>query len=326
MNDIREAVTAAVEQVSGNESAPAQIDTPAPIADAAPAESPGRARDEKGRFAAAETATEAVAPTPEAPDVPVAPLRKAPSSWKKDYWEAFGKLEPTLQDYIEQRERESAAGVSQYKQRAEALGTIEQAISPYMPLLQQHGIQPGQWIASLGEAHKTLVQGSPAQKLAMFAKLAQDYQVPLEHIQNPAVWSQLQPQQDPRAIVREELEQREAQSQIRAFHADVEAGKYPHYEAVREAMAGLLRAGLAVDLPSAYKQAVRMNDELHEAEIHQQLQARQEEAKQNALKAKATAVSVKSSAPTGPVADAGKPRDIRSTVSAAWDQHMGGRV
>jgi hypothetical protein len=334
--DLRETVAAAFEQHSGGE-APAD-ETPAPSTHEAesapaPAESESaraeRLRDEKGRFAATPEAPAPIVQPAEGAPAPVAAPRRAPQSWKKELWEDFQKLDPRVQDYIEQREREAANGVHQYRSKAESLAAIDQAIAPFMSTLQQHGVQPAQWISSLGEAQRVLVQGTPAQKLAMFAKLAQDYQVPIEHIQNPAVWQQLQPQQapiDPRAAVREELQVIESEKQVQSFLADVEAGKYPHFEEVSQPMDGLLRSGLANDLPTAYKMACRTRDDLFDAELQQREQARQEEAKQATMKARAASVSVRSSAPTGPVADAGKPMDIRATVAEAFRQRAGGRV
>jgi hypothetical protein len=65
-----------------------------------------------------------------------------PSSWKKDYEEHWGKLDPTLQDYIQQREADYAKGVSTYKNQWDMAQPLVHAIEPFMPLLQEHSIEP----------------------------------------------------------------------------------------------------------------------------------------------------------------------------------------
>ena len=73
-------------------------------------------RDESGKFKSSKEITEE---TPsEVQEEVVAEVKSAkprPSSWKKDYEESWGKLDPTLQDYIAQRESDFAKGVSTYK-------------------------------------------------------------------------------------------------------------------------------------------------------------------------------------------------------------------
>lgn len=299
-------------------------DTPEAQVETASAEVPAetaaeaRSRDEKGRFAAKESAAPAQTPeaTPEAnveaQPVPVAaePL-KPPSSWKKDYWESFGKLDPQVAKYIHEREQQFASGVSTYRQEAERAKELWGAIAPFQPVLQQHGIQPGQWISQLGNAHMQLVQGTPQQKLAMFQKLAQDYGVSLESVQTGQVGpveqylSPLQEQvrqlQGQFSSYQQQIQQQEQAAimqQIEAFKANA-----THFDEVRETMAGLLSAGLADDLQSAYDKAIRMNDDLfaqaQQAKAAEAEKARQEAEAARVNKARANAVSVKGSTPIG---------------------------
>ena len=276
-----------------------------------------RARDEKGRFAAKDSAApapkpDATIPVAEAQPAPAAvePL-KPPSSWKKDYWDHFGKLDPAVAKYIHEREQQFASGVSTYRQEAEKAKELYQAIAPFQSILNQHGIQPGQWISQLGNAHMRLVQGSPQEKLAIFQKLAQDYGVSLESVQTGQVGPveqylsplqeqirQLQGQFSNWQQTTEQQKQQETQQQIEAFKAQA-----PHFETVRETMGQLLGAGVAKDLQDAYDKALRMNDELF-AQAQQAKQAEAEKARQAAEaarvnKAKANAISVRGSTPAG---------------------------
>ena len=145
----------------------------------------------------------------------------------------------------------------------------------------------------------------------MFQKLAQDYGVSLESVQTGQIGPveqylsplqeqirQLQGQFQTWQQAKEQQEQAETMRQIEAFRANA-----PHFEAVRETMAGLLHAGLADDLQSAYDKAVRMNDELF-AEAQQAKAAEAERQRQEAEaarvnKARANAVSVRGSTPVG---------------------------
>lgn len=151
-----------------------------------------RLRDEKGRFAKSDsTAVPATAATPEpkpsaqaalepAPAVePAKPAVQRPSSWKKDYWEAFDKLaseNPTVAQYILQREREAAQGVSAYKAEWDRAKPLIQAIEPYRELFQREGLDPGKQFQTYAEIHKGLAYGSEDQKLALVLRLAQGLQ------------------------------------------------------------------------------------------------------------------------------------------------------
>jgi len=105
--------------------------------------------------------------------------------------------------------------------------------------------------------------------------------------------------------------------------------KYPHFETVRQDMDGLLRAGLAKDLESAYSKALRMHDDIWEAEVaakHAASQKAQQEAQaKQVAKAKAAAISPKTATPGAEGAKATK--GIRASIEAAVDAHsVSGRV
>ena len=324
MSDEIPQVTLREQLAEAIESAP-EIETPA-----ATAVADSRARAEDGKFAKAEKPAEA----PETPQEPEKVER--PSTWKKEHWERFDKLEPDLKKYILQRENEYKAGLSTYNGEVKAAQSLKQAIEPFMPELQRHNIDPGQWIKSLGTAHHTLALGNPQQKLQMFAKLATDYGVDLRQLgagqsapefqaiaQNlqglQQEWNQFRTQQ-------QMAEQAAIQQTIQAFGADTE--KHPHFEAVRGKMAGLLQSGLAQDLEDAYEQAVYSSRDIRE----QLLTAQQQSAKAANLeaqaaiarKARANAVSPRSAAP-GAQVSAKPTKGLRETLSEQLDA-MSSRV
>ena len=63
-------------------------------------------------------------------------------------------------EYANQRESEYKKGVSAYKAEADNARQITDAIGPFIPELQKHGISPSAWINNLGRAHYTLANGS----------------------------------------------------------------------------------------------------------------------------------------------------------------------
>ena len=308
---LRYAIESAVEE---HETAPAVEQ------DVAPAAAP---RDDAGRFAA---------PPQDEQPAPV-PTKPRPSSWKKDYDEHWTKLDPSLQDYIAQREQEYAKGVSTYKQNWDQAAPLYEAMQPFMPLLQQNNIDPKQWISNLGNAHRMLAQGSDDEKLRMFAQLATDYGVPLgaltgqqsgidpqfSHLaqklgQMENRWSQFEQQ-------REQQENAALQNDISAF-----SQKAPYFEQVRETMAGLLQSGVAQDLQSAYDKAIRLHDDIWQQQQAEQAKAAAEQNQQKVAQARAKAVSPRSSSPTGMTSGGNGKKSLRDMLAEQIDNQLALRV
>jgi hypothetical protein len=333
------------------------VDTPIDPPQETEAQREERLRDEKGRFARAEQEQAPVA-TPEPTQAPVqpqatpAPVAKL-TTWRKEFLPIQDKLAQglpltaeeakKLSDYNVQREKEYATGVSTYKAEAQNAKELQDALTPFMPELQANNIRPAQWIHNLGNAHLTLVRGSPEQKIQMFAHLAQQYGVPLAAVAapqgqlDPIVPQLMQHIQNLESKVntvtgwREQQEQQQLQNEISKFQ---DAEKFPHFEAVRGDMAQLLESGVAKNLDDAYERAVYMNSETRQAEIERQArehaeqlaQARQAENNVAAAKqAKARAVSTKTTTPSGTAVNSG-PKDRRASLVEKFDAMTSGRV
>lgn len=339
MADLREALTAAVEQ---HEAAPV---------DNTPVES--RARDDQGRFAAKEPEgvqpatipAPAASPAPAPEDPPKIEGLERPTTWKKEYlplWDKMAQGQPLTQEearkvlqYANQRETEYKTGVSTYKNEAMQARELQSAMAPFLPELQKYNIQPTQWISNLGNAHKVLALGNPQEKLAMFQQLAKDYGIPMEMLGQAAQGQG--PDANTMALLaqvnslKQQLQEingwRSSQEQQRAQTAIAEIANdpvnYPHFEKVRETMGQLLDSGLAADLKTAYKQAVRMNDEVFEEEQARLSQAATEASQiasraAAAAKAKAQVTSVRSATPSTPVSD--KPKDRRALLEEEFSK------
>ena len=301
-----------------------------------PAETVERHRDETGKFAKRpEETTETVETPAETQPLEPEPERKAiprPSSWKKDYEQDWETLPDRVREYLNEREGQFAKGVSTYKNQWDQAAPIYEAVQPFMPELQQHGLNPTQWIQNLGNAHRTLALGTPEEKMQMFARLATEYGVPLQaltgqqgydpqfgmvtqklsQLENQlSTWQQQQAQQEHAAL----------QKQIDDFKVNA-----PHFEAVRDTMGHLLQSGLASDLQTAYDKAIRMNDDLWNQQQAEQARAAEAEKARAIAEKKAKAVSPKSASPTGAMNGGGGKKDLRSQLMDAFDVHGGGHI
>ena len=315
------------------------------------------ARNEKGQFVAKDEAVaeeevaEVVAEDEVEPEQPeeqpeVSDIPK-PTTWKKDLlplWDKIAKGETLTKEeskkhleYLNQRENEFKKGVSVYKAEAERAKALEEAITPFVPELQAQGIHPAAWINNLGRAHMILTKAPHEQKVQMFHRLAQDYGVNLNQINEPqqpvdAYTQQLMQQlyqvnQEVSTIKGrfEQEEQARLNNEIERVRSDRE--RFPHFDMVREEMAQLLELGKAQDLETAYAKAVRMNDEAFRLEQEKLLNnaTKQASKAQQVARAKATAVSPKSVTPNGTQAKV-EAKDRRSLLMAQMTEAESGRL
>ena len=314
-------------------------------------------RDEKGRFKSNAEETSSQDDTNQEPelaneasDADEETEIKRPTTWKKEYRDVWDKMQEgkpldkaefvKFAEYANQREAEYKKGVSTYKAEADNARQLTDAIGPFIPELQKHGIHPVAWIQSLGRAHYTLANGTYDQKIQAFNRLAQDYGIQLnsDSLQMPEqayvdpyqqqLMQQLQATQQQvqqLSAIREQEENARLTQEISRVSSDKE--RFPHFEMVREDMAQLLERGLAPNLETAYAKAVRMNDEAYKLEQEKLLKSANTQASkaQQVAKAKATAVSPKSVTPSGQVSK-GDAKDRRSLLLASLADVEGGRV
>ena len=281
-------------------------------------------------------------------DVPQEKINR-PSTWKKEYVNIWDKLEKGEQinkddfvkfaEYANQRESEYKKGVSTYKAEADRAKEYEQAVAPFVPDLERRNIKPVQYIQNLARADQILTNAPYDQKVQIFQRLAQEYGIQLNG-ESVAKAQQLDPYTQQLMYqlnqVNQEVssikgrfaqeENQRLMGEIERVRSDVE--KFPHFDVVREEMAQLLELGKAQDLETAYKKAVRMNDEVWALEQDRLLKdSKQASIKaQQVQKAKAAAVSPKSTTPSGKVADSGDKKDRRSMIAEQLGEAMSRRV
>jgi hypothetical protein len=327
MPEIAEALQAAFDKVEA-ETPVEVVETEKPSFD--------RARDDLGRFSQhepykterAEKTEKTENPVEQAQEEKPQEVKGPPKSWKKDYHDHWGKLDPAIQDYVLQREDEYYRGVGTYKQSAELGQQFMEAAKPYEPLMKQLGVNPVQAFQALANADYTLRTADRSTKAQLFAQLAQQYGVDLTDVQAPPIVdpSVAELQQTVMQMRQSLLQQQQMYEDLQRGMLEPQIQQYqtkPHFEDLRPTMAQLLQNGMAQTLEDAYDKALRLNPQMFDEVQAQQRQAeeqkRLQEAAQAAARAKTVAVQVRGSPSTALPATR---TDLRSALEAAWDQSI----
>lgn len=156
-----------------------------------------RLRDERGRFAKKE-AQEIEAPVEavETPQEFVVPPELQKLGLRKEEAEVIAK-DPAVMAAFVRRSEEMHRGLEQYRSKAQSAEAFEQALSPFMPTIQQSGMSPAEAAHHLFATEHALRYGSPEQKLQMLHKIASDYGIDMSQAQEYAA---NQPPVDPRVV------------------------------------------------------------------------------------------------------------------------------
>ena len=367
---LREAIESSIEQHSEPE-APVVV-TPEVAAEPVAAESKpgrtaGRPRDEQGKLLPGKPvkAAEPIATAepekpldqklpseaiPAAPAVALPPIQR-PSSWKKDMWPVWDKLntgEPLtaqesrqVAEYNAQRETQFATGVSTYKQIADTAKPLMDAVAPFREDIQRTGMQEAQFVNKVLGDYKRLAHGSPQEKLHLAHNLLRECGIPMQALydqnaqqqylatpyQPPQQAAPVQQPQDIAALIEQTLSQREVKQTIESMAKDTT--KYPFFNYVRSDMSQLLETGEATDLDDAYLKALDLPQHgmLSALPQQQQAAATQQQAAAHSQAtvraAKANTVSPRSATPASAAVPDG-PKNVRDSLKAAIAQHVGG--
>ena len=253
-------------------------------------------------------------------------VKAAPNTWRKEIADKWSTLPPEVQSEVERREADFHKGIEQYKEKANFALNVEKAIAPYQATLNQLQISPEKAISELMSADHKLRYGSPAEKNAYFAQLAQSYGVDIGQVQQPQNQhidpniayfqhkiAHLEGQVHQQTMMGQQKESEALNNEITKFSSDP---SHRHFESVKSDMAGLLQAGLAKDLSDAYEQAIWRNPTIRASVLAEQQAEAKKEATQKAQAAKtAASVNVKTR-PSMPVSQPIGTMDdtIRSTL------------
>lgn len=367
MADLRETLSAGYDKLA--ESAPPakaeSVDTPAAKADKGETKSEPVAGGDKSTPAKVpeKAAKGEVKSTPAAAATPQE-RAKAPSSWAAEYHDHFGKLDPRLQEYILQREKQASDGLSQYGdklKKLEPLGALEPMLAPWRQKWSQYGLNDAQGLGRMFETYSEYLNNPKSfiEKQARALGLQFQQQEQAEQYQSQ---EQPQPQQieqlvggyiqqavEPLKRQLQEQRNREFLAQINSFASAKDEGgnvMRPYFEDVRGDIMGWFQSIMQSEpqlsfteaLSKAYDKATWGNEgvraKILEAERTKAEEARVKEERERdehgrfvkAEEAKKSAV--KSEPPESGESASGKrkKKDVRTRLSETYDRLAGDRA
>jgi hypothetical protein len=281
---------------------PPEPESPPPASPQEPTPAPPTTPQRKVIKPAEDSAEVPAAPEGETPASPApTPQSQAPKTWRPEAAAAWEALPDTVRQEILKREEDVFRGIEEYKGKAAQASALTEAVQPFMPILQQHGIPPATMVKNLLNAQYLLTAGSQQQKTAMMQKLAQDYGVE---------WGSDATMMDPQVshleqrLARVESDriqqiQQQTMREVETFASELgEDGKplRPYFDDVADDIVGLIKSNQASDLKSAYEKAIWLNPVTREKEMQRLQQASAAAAKRAAEEArKAEAATVKTS-------------------------------
>ena len=323
--------------------------------EAAPEETPGRERDDKGRFVAkalndepevtvTETeviadevtvSTEASTETIIEEQPPEEPALAPPNGWSADAKAKWHELPEEVQSAVMKREQDAHKQISKHDDERNYGREMSKVVQPYLAQIQAEGGTPTAAVQSLLNTAYLLRTGTPDQKRQLILQTAEQFgvdltQAPIDPNVSPEVAPLYQKinQLENRLLSADQQQATILQNEV---HADIEAfaadSQHPHYESVKAHMAALLTQGAAEGLKDAYEQACWANPEVRATLQAQQKaeeeQKRKAEAKARADKAKGKDVSITG----GPGNTSGKTapdnRSLRDELSAQFEASSG---
>lgn len=252
-------------------------------------------------------------PATSADGTPADPLAEPPKTWRKEAADLWATLPPAARQEVLKREADIFKGIEGYKAEAAFGKTFRDVLAPFTPVLERYNLDPAVQVQQLMQAHHTLALGTPEQKSALFARLAQEYNIPLPGAPDDAAYvdpavRDLQSQvQSLNSKLSKADEDRQAQviaerrKEIDTFAADPANA---HFNDVASDMVALIQGGVCKTLSEAYEKAVWANPVTRAKEVTRQQadaakKAQEAAAAQVEAARKATAANVRTTAKSG---------------------------
>lgn len=231
---------------------------------------------------------------------PLATPDTAPNTWTKEEKDLWPTIPLDVKKIFLRREEDIRNGIEQYKGKSEFGESMQQAIAPFKPILDQHNIDPVKQVNALLNNHYTLALGTPEQKTALLQKIVTDYGLDLSSLgaqdsaNIPPEYQNLQNKYNDLAQKHNQLYnsiQQERKTQlgqtVEAFSSDP---KNVYFEEVYPEMSSLIRGGVAKTLKEAYEKAIYLNPQVRQKEIAR-LETEQKALKEAEAKSKAANIS-----------------------------------
>lgn len=268
---------------------------------------------------APKTETKTKAPEPAKPTVTGAPAAgatetvKPPQSWKPLAREKWAALPAEVQQEVARREKEIASALSESAPAKRFQDEFRQTLAPYAPMLGQ--ADPIKTVGSLLQSAYVLNHAPAQQKAQLLARMVKQFGVDVGALdealqgvlQGQPAQAQAPSQGAPSAVdpsqiaaqVRQQLMQEMGAQRVAEAAQSFQAESPEFLEDLKPEIAGILKAGLAKDLKSAYNRALSMHRGDPQSEIGAVLRQREAAQQANAQqastqRAKLAASSVKS--------------------------------
>jgi hypothetical protein len=310
----------------------------------------GRARGPDGKFVAkpaepSEASEPAEAPPAEAAKaVEAKPATEQPllphPRWSDAEKAIFATLPKEAQQWALNREKDAEGLVTRKTQelseQRKAHEPLLNNVNKWSQYLQQIGLTPHDAWEQMLSAERTLRFGTPQQKQAALANLAQTYGIDPLHSGDASIQvdPQIQQLRYELQTIQQQLdtERRNAQIQERQraeyeFNALAQAKdangtvKFPHFERVKQSMIQLVADGLADSWDTAYTKAVRLDDDLYKLTVEDEQRkslAAAEKARQESVQKAEKAKPVV--ATNSPLNGRNQPKGIDAHISAVLDR------
>ncbi len=370
-NTRRETISAMFDAAEAPEPVETVTTPPEPVeaattdATEAPRTAAEKARDETGRFAKGPKVT--VKPTPKpikaaltakpatgaasstaattaaivsgtAPGIPgeaTATALKPPNSWKPAAREHWAKLPAEVQQEAIRRERETQQALTASDDARKNWGNYQQAIAPYMGMIQAEGGDPISAASTLFRTAAALRTAPPGHKARLVADIVKTYGIDIQLLDQELAGQAPQqtqaPQQgqfrDPRFdqflqdLEGQKRQRQQAMNQQHAAEVETFGANAEFFDDVRQEMADLLevsaRRGVEMTLENAYSRAVKLHPEVSKVMAQRETAAAATATQATTQRARAAASSVRSR-PSGP-APTQAPVGRRAQIDAAFD-------
>ena len=260
-------------------------------------------RDDKGKFKAKVAEPKENAPntqetTPEAPNEQTVGQELQKLGLRKDEAAEWSKTPAKIQEFVQRRTSEMMAGLDQYKTAANFGNNVYKEIQPYEANIRSLGLSPEKAVGEFFKNDYILRTGTPAQKQQAATNLLNYYGIdtgtlnseqPYVDPQINNLQSQLQQMQ---AYIQQQSQNSE-QAEMASLNSEiakVAQGK-EHFDAVRPQMAALLQSNPAMNLETAYEQAIWAHPDIRNSLIAKQQEDARKESAKKAAEAK-TAASI----------------------------------
>lgn len=272
----------------------------------------------------------------------IAEERPIPERLKAKWGEKWQTIDKDLRAEFHQYESSIGGLASKYGKAAKSWDQAMQVSAPYMDMIRKEGGDYHSATANLFETARILRQGLPEQKVQLVRQMCQAYGIPLDAVmgQRQAA-TEGQPSNNQQPQISEvspellnrlnELErtiltrdagvahnaQQKVNSDVENFLADT-ANVYIREPGYLDTMAGLISAGKAENIKSAYEQAAWLHERTRILEIAKMNTARMQPRVDAANQARRVGVSMNGNA-TGTVSRDPSKMNLRDALSAAYD-------